>query len=191
MVLRRLDIPFRDAAASDLAWSLLPGAVAPGSLAHLRAPRRGPATVDLHVLGASHAVEVSLDGGPVLTEVVAYGAPGGRALDLAPAELVRGAFRYRFASMVEHHERAEMEPVARDLQARLEGRSDALFATFPGVPGAVTALRATRVAGGTGWETWHLYPERGEVVRTSTLIAPVGARSAPVTGPLPLAGSAS
>jgi hypothetical protein len=189
-VLRRLDIPFRDAAASDLAWSLLPGAVAPEALAHLRAPVTGPATIDLHVLGASHAVEVAMDG-VVLTEVVAYGAPAGRTLEQAPAELVRGALSYRFASTVEHHAPEAMEGIARALQDRLEGRPDAILATFPGAPGAVTALRAVAVDEGTGWETWHLYPERGEVVRTATAIAPVRAHASPVGDAPALVGSAS
>jgi hypothetical protein len=189
-VLRRLDIPFRDAAASDLAWSLLPGAVAPEALAHLRAPRSGAATVDLHVLGASHAVEVTL-GDVVLTEVVAYGAPEGRTLTQAPAELVRDGLSYRFDSVVERHAPEAMEGIARALQDRLEGRSDALLATFPGAPGAVTALRATTDAAGAGWETWHLYPERGEVVRTSTTVAPVGARPARAADAPALAGAAS
>jgi hypothetical protein len=189
-VLRRLDIPFRDAAASDLAWSLLPGAAAPEALAHLRAPGTGSATVDLHVLGASHAVEVAV-AGVVLTEVVAYGAPEGRTLEQAPAELVRGGLSYRFDSTVEHHAPEAMEGIARTLQERLEGRPDALFATFPGAPGAVTALRATSVADGAGWETWHLYPERGEVVRTATSVAPVGARSARAADAPTLVGSVS
>ncbi|WP_022927008.1 DUF2617 family protein [Patulibacter americanus] len=189
-MLRRLDIPFRDAAASDLAWSLLPGAVAPEALAHLRASGTGTATLDLHVLGASHAVEVAV-GGVVLTEVVAYGAPEGRTLQQAPTELVRDGLSYRFASTVEHHAPEAMEGIARTLQDRLEGQPDALFATFPGAPGAVTALRATSVADGAGWETWHLYPERGEVVRTSTSVAPVGAPSVPASAPLPLAGAVS
>jgi hypothetical protein len=188
-VLRRLDIPFRDAAASDLAWSLLPGAVAPEALAHLRVPRTGPATLDLHVLGASHAVEVALDD-VVLTEVVAYGAPDGRTLGQAPAELVRGGLRYRFDHAVERCAPAAVADVARDLRERLEGRPDALFATFPGAPGAATALLATTVARGAGWETWHLYPERGEVVRTVTTIAPVGAPASPAGAPV-LVGSAS
>jgi hypothetical protein len=187
-VLRRLDIPFRDAAAADLAWSLLHGAVAPEALAHLRAPRTGPATVDLYVLGASHAVEVAMNG-VVLTEVVAYGAPDGRTLEQAPAALVRGGLSYHFDSTVEHHPLDAMEGIARALQDRLEGRADALFATFPGAPGAVTALRATAVADGAGWETWHLYPERGEVVRTATSIASV--RASAGAGAPALVGSAS
>lgn len=190
-MLRRLDVPFRDAQAADLAWSLQPGAVAPASLTRMTVPRRGPARVTLHVLGASHAVEVALAGEVLLTEVVAYGAPHGRALDEAPAELVRDGFRYRFASMVERHASAEMASVAAELQGALEGRADALLATFPGVPGAVTALRATPAADGAGWESWHLYPERGEVVRTSTLIAPVGTPSRPGRGPASLVEAAS
>ncbi|MGX6450135.1 DUF2617 family protein, partial [Patulibacter sp. S7RM1-6] len=53
-----------------------------------------------------------------------------------------------------------------------------LFAAFPGAPGAATALRALAVPDGAGWETWHLYPERREVVRTRTTVAPL-AEAAP------------
>jgi hypothetical protein len=171
-VLRRLHVPFRDAAAGDLAWSLLPGAAAPAALARLDVPATGAARVRLHVLGASHAVELALPDGRRLTEVVAYGAPAGRALATAPSEVVRDGLRYRFASSVDRDTAEGVAALADALREGLEGAPDALFAAFPGAPGAATALRTVDVPGGAGWETWHLYPERGEVVTTSTTVVP-------------------
>jgi hypothetical protein len=171
----RLHVPFRDAAAGDLAWSLLPGAAAPAALARLDVPGTGDARVRLHVLGASHAVELALPDGGRLTEVVAYGAPAGRALAAAPAEVVRDGLRYRFGSAVDVRTPEAVAALAAELRAALEGAPDALLAAFPGAPGAATALRAVDVPGGAGWETWHLYPERGEVVTTRTTVVPAGA----------------
>ncbi|WP_210495709.1 DUF2617 family protein [Patulibacter sp. SYSU D01012] len=168
----RLDVPFVDAAAEDLAWALLPGTVAPAGLAAIDVPG-GAASARLHVLGASHAVELTFAGGARLTEVVACGAPDGRALAAAPARLVRDGLEYRFAADVETTTAAAVATLADDLRAELAGHDGALFAAFPGAPGAATALRTLPVPGGAGWETWHLYPERHEVVRTRTTVAPL------------------
>jgi hypothetical protein len=53
----------------------------------------------------------------------------------------------------------------------LAQRPGTLVAAFPGAPDALTAVRA-RPAGprGAAWESWHLYPSSGEVVRTATTV---------------------
>ncbi|MGE4427114.1 MAG: DUF2617 family protein [Solirubrobacteraceae bacterium] len=175
-MLTRLEIPFADAAAADLAWSLRPGAVASGAVARLDVPLpRRADRLCLHVLGASHAVEVELDG-TALTEIVACGAPDGRPLADAPAVVERPGLRYAFSSTVERPAAAEITRLAERLQDELAGRDDALLARFPGAPEAITGLRARPRGAATGWETWHLYPERREVVRTYTtvLLLPAG-----------------
>lgn len=179
-----LDVPFRDASAGDLAWSLLAGAAAPDALASLDVGT-GALAVRLHVLGASHAVELRI-GERRLTEVVACGAPQGRPLGDAPSAIERDGLRYRFHATVDAPGGAAVLALGEELRAICEGRPDALAAAFPGASGALTALRTTvdgdpsrgRDAGDhaahgptAGWQTWHLYPERGEVVRTRTSVA--------------------
>ncbi|WP_320672789.1 DUF2617 family protein [Patulibacter defluvii] len=168
-MLVQLDVPFRDAAADDLAWSLLPGASAPAALASAEVAL-GDLRLRLHVLGASHAVEVAA-GDRRLTEVVAYGAPDGRTLAAAPASVERDGLRYRFAATVERPGRAAVAALGAELRADGGGR-DRLLAAFPGTPDALTALRLLPDAE-PGWESWHLYPERGEVVRTRTTVTVV------------------
>ena len=199
-MLLRLDTPFRDAAADDLAWSLRrdePAAATAGGIAPCspaEAPRgaraaapwvpaglarldvdAGPFRAALHVLGASHAVELTVDGRR-LVEVVACGAPDGRPLELAPGELAVGdGRRYRFEAEILRRRPADVAALADRLRDRIGGDRHGLVGEFPGAPGALTALRAWRAGrDGVAWETWHLYPERGEVVRTTTAVgAPV------------------
>jgi hypothetical protein len=180
-VLLQLDVPFRDAASTDLVWSLLPGAAAPAALAALDVTI-GAVALRLHVLGASHAVEVRA-GDRRLTEVVACDALGGRALAGAPPVVDHDGLRYRFEAEVEERGAAGVAALGEQLRAACAERSDALLAAFPGAPGALTALCPTRLddpsSATAGWETWHLYPERGEVVRTRSSVsiaAPADAR---------------
>jgi len=180
-VLTRLDIPFADASAGELAWSLRPGAVASGGLARLDVPLpRRADRLRLHVLGASHAVELELDG-VALTETVACGAPHGRPLASAPPVVDHPGLRYAFAWTVERPDADRIPRLAHRLEEELAGRDDALLAWFPGAPDAVTALRARPRGAATAWETWHLYPERGEVVHTVTTVLslPAGAEPRP------------
>jgi hypothetical protein len=48
----------------------------------------------------------------------------------------------------------------------------ALVAEFPGSPLAVTALSAGTSGAGVTWQTWHAYPQVGELVWTSSVVSP-------------------
>lgn len=172
-----LAVPFVDASAAALSWSLGEpeqdalcasvvdlGDLLPG------------AALELRVLGASHQVRVRCahdDGRPALSEVVAC-LPG-RAGGLPPEHRAQvGRTAYRFSSTVL---RTDPDGVARavdDLLRRLGGAPDALVGVFPGRRHAVTAVEPVRGRVGeeveVGWTTWHTYPEAGEVVRTATTL---------------------
>jgi hypothetical protein len=165
-----IDVPFRDAAASDLAWALERDDRAPRGLVHLDVAA-GPVAVRLHVLGASHAVELTLPGDVRVTETVACGVPGGRALETAPERVDAHGVRYAFAADVEVAGTDAVVALADELHRTLTADPHGIVATFPGAEGAATALRATLAPGAVAWDTWHLYPERGEVVRTRSSVA--------------------
>lgn len=178
-----IDVPFRDAAASDLAWALEPDAGAPAGLAHLDVAA-GPCTLRLHVLGASHAVELRLPGGARVTETVACGIAGGRALDRAPARVDDHGVSYGFVADVERPGTDAVVALATELHETLTADPHGIVAAFPGSPGAATGLRARVGTDEVAWDTWHLYPERGEVVRTRTTVALADhAASFTATGP--------
>ncbi|CAB4906851.1 unannotated protein [freshwater metagenome] len=185
-----IDVPFRDAAASDLAWALEQGGRPPAGLAHVDVVS-GPFDLRLHVLGASHAVELVLPDGARVTETVACGIDGGRALEHAPDRVDEHGLRYAFSAHVDAPGTAAVVALADELHRTLAGDPGGIVATFPGAPGAATGLRARPTADGAAWDTWHLYPERGEVVRTRTSVvlaaavdpsAPDAARDPGATG---------
>jgi hypothetical protein len=178
-----IDVPFRDAAAADLGWALAADAGPPTGLARLDVAAGGWA-VRLHVLGASHAVELASPRGDRLTETVACGVAGGRLLDRAPASVDADGVRYGFAADVDRPGTAAVEALADELATALAADPHGLVARFPGAPGALTGLRARITPEGAEWDTWHLYPERGEVVRTrsSAALAALAAPAVPTAG---------
>ncbi|MEJ3743404.1 DUF2617 family protein [Actinomycetes bacterium KLBMP 9797] len=145
-MLVRLDVPYADSTAGDLSFALgLPVLPALHTL-------RLSATLELRLLGASHQV-VAGD----LVETVAC-LPG-RAPHLPPSVDDPG---YRFAATVERLDRTVAAALWRDLVRDPR----ALVGVFPGDPDAVTALRADD----HGWQTWHAYPQTGELVVTRTVL---------------------
>ncbi len=56
--------------------------------------------------------------------------------------------------------------------AACEADPNALVAEFPGSPLAVTALSAASCEDGVAWETWHAYPQAGELVYTKSVVSP-------------------
>ncbi|MDO9409433.1 DUF2617 family protein [Patulibacter sp.] len=168
-----IDVPFRDAAATDLAWALEPDAAPSAGLAHVDVVT-GAFDLRLHVLGASHAVELLVPGGRRVTETVACGIAGGVALDRAPGRIDAHGLRYAFSADVETAGTAAVVALADELHRTLTEDPAGIVATFPGAPGAATGLRAHATADGAAWDTWHLYPERGEVVRTRSSVALLG-----------------
>lgn len=178
-----IDVPFRDAAAADLAWALERDGASPDGLARLEVPAGGT-TLTLHVLGASHAVELQGPDGSRVVETVACGIAGGRALLSAPARIDLDGARYAFSAHVDVPGTAAVEALAADLGDVLTADPRGVVATFPGAPGAATGLRARVEPDGVAWDTWHLYPERGEVVRTRSSVV-----ASPVERPLAAAAT--
>jgi len=106
--------------------------------------------VELGLLGHSHQVCVA-----DLVETVACvpGVPG----QLPPS---MAAGRYRFTASV-----TPLDLQAAAIAAAVGTDPRGLVGVFAG--DAFTALRATAVPGGARWETWHAYPQTGELVHTT------------------------
>ena len=174
-MLSQLAVPFVDARASALSWWL--GDDAPAALAELVLTGRDGSRLELRLLGASHHVVASTRVARC-PEVVACGRPA-RALPARHDGEVDGA-SYRFTSATATYPPAALARVARDLRRRASGATDALVGVFPGSPDALTVLRGRELARGWAWESWHVYPGPGEVVRTrSRLVAPHRGAGAP------------
>lgn len=162
-MLHDLDVPYLDAAASQLVWEL--GAAPQPPVASARVELGGGHWLDVRLLGASHQVLVrDRAGGVACSELVACrpGTPG----SLPPAARHHdGDVDYGFRSFVRRVDAPTLAGLATELRRRAEGPA-VLAATFPGSPDALTAVAITA----TGWNTWHLYPQSGEVVETVTTL---------------------
>lgn len=154
--------PFVDVRGETLRWAL--GLPELPALAVRELTAEDGRQVQLRVLGASHQVVVRRGAQVVVTETVACDLPASAAL---PGEVDRGG--YRFHSAVERHEPAAFAAAVTALVDQLADDPAAIVAEFPGLPHAVTAL-AARTSGRLGWQTWHCYPQTGELVSTSTLL---------------------
>lgn len=164
-MLAQLAVPFRDTSAADLLVAVHAGADAPPGLRAMAAAS-GAFVLELRVLGASHAVIARVPDGRALTEVVACDAPAGAPL--TGGVRLEGGLRHSFTATVEH---GDVAARADELRA-LAGTAGALVAAFPGQRDALTAVCARPGAGAVAvWETWHLYPGAGELVRTTTTLA--------------------
>lgn len=161
-----LDVPFADVRGDTLRWTLAPTPCTP--LASRAVRLEGGLTVTLSVLGASHQVVVRHHDRPLLHETIACGITEAEPL---PAEHATGG--YRLASHVEELGAEELAAEASRLVERLNGRTDAVVAHFPGDPHAVTALALEGAGDGEiAWRTWHTYPQTGEIVATTTSYRP-------------------
>ena len=158
-----LSAPYADVRAADLVLELDVPAVLP--LEQLDA-RLGAFALQLGVLGHSHQV-VARWGGERLTERVA--CRPGAAGDLPPARQVdRTTHRYAFRAEVGRLDDRRAVALARAIAADDRG----IVGVFAGADAAFTGLRAATIPGGVRWETWHAYPQTGELVATTgTVIA--------------------
>jgi hypothetical protein len=156
-----LSAPFIDTRAADLVWSLDPRVPVPAPLATL--PLRAPGVeLDLHLLGASHRIEVRA---PFpLVETVAC-LPGGSSGLPPHARHEADGLRYEFRTEISRPRAADFGTAVERLLADLP--EDALVGRFAGERHALTALAAS-VAGPTAvaWRTWHVYPQTNEIVET-------------------------
>ena len=161
-----LDVPFADVRGNTLRWSLAPIECTP--LASRTVDFGTGLTVTLSVLGASHQVVVRRHDRPILHETIACGIAGAAPLPAAHAE---GS--YSLGSHVATLDPEELAERAAELVERLEGRTDAVVAHFPGDPHAVTALALEELGEWQiTWSTWHTYPQTGEIVATVTSYRP-------------------
>lgn len=125
--------------------------------------------IELRVLGASHQVVAELGGGR-WSETVACLAGHGALPETD--ETADGALRCRFVARCFRLTPAEFAARVRELRQRCDRRRDALAATFPGSPLAVTALLASAANSGLRWQSWHAYPQTAELVETTSLVTP-------------------
>jgi hypothetical protein len=164
-----LDVVPRDVRADAL--GLVLDAPAPAALAELTVHDGRGGSLTLGVLGASHVVTATVPGHAVTEQVSCDAvAAGGTQL---PRSARSGA--HRLTSATREVPPAELAAVAGRLHRLAEGSPDWLYGTFPGGPGAGTALTAAALPeGGWTWESWHLYPgeERGVIVTTRSRWTP-------------------
>ncbi len=157
--------PFADVRGDALRWALdLPPRDA---LAVREVALPDGLTVGLQVLGASHQVLVRRGGDVLLSETVACDLDD--ALPLPERSRRTG---YHFGSSVERLDPEAFRDRVAGIVERLDGRADAIVAGFPGTPYAVTAIALEASRGSLGWQTWHAYPQTGELIRTSTQLHP-------------------
>lgn len=159
-----LTAPYADVRAADLVLEL----DAPEAPAlEILELALGGFQLELRLLGHSHQVVVSAPGFE-LSETVSCRPEAGEEGRLPAARAVRRDGRaYAFAAELlplgEFADGALVAAVAEDPRG--------LVGSFAGQAGAFTALRAAEVdepgASGVRWETWHAYPQTGELVRTT------------------------
>jgi hypothetical protein len=156
----RIDTRFADSRAADL--SLTYGLRPLPALGTHRVTLGG-LTVELRVLGASHQVVVG-----DWSETVACLPDRPGALPTREEHRL-GDHLVRFEAVCERP--ADFAATVSRIVADSAADPHALVAEFPGSPLAVTALSAREVDGGVRWQTWHAYPQVGELVRTSSVVS--------------------
>ncbi|MCA1655864.1 MAG: DUF2617 family protein [Pseudonocardiaceae bacterium] len=90
----------------------------------------------------------------------------------AREEQVVGDYLVRFAAECLRLGPTEFADEVARIVAGCESDEAALVGEFPGSPLAVTALSARALRTGVAWQTWHAYPQVGELVWTSTVVSP-------------------
>lgn len=156
-----IDTRFADSRAADL--SLAYG-LQPLHALGTHQVTLGSTTLELRVLGASHQVVI---GGWSETVACLPGRPG-----LLPSreEQVVGDYRVRFEARCDHPD--DFAGAVSRIVADCAADPHSLVAEFPGSPLAVTALSAQETRDGVSWQTWHAYPQAGELVWTSSVVSP-------------------
>lgn len=124
----------------------------------------GGVTLELRVLGASHQVVIG-----DWSETVACLPDRPGALPERETRTV-GDYLVRFEASCSRP--ASFDETVSRIVAECEEDPHSLVAGFPGSPLAVTALSARPDKDGVRWETWHAYPQVGELVWTSSVVSP-------------------
>lgn len=209
-----VEVPFADTAAADLTFSLTQGRLPSvhSTVAHLTAGSGRALRVELAVLGCSHQVIVS-GGGTAFIETLACLPSSAPALpDSRLTAGIAGAGVHDFRSRVEHVAADRFLTAVDDIVRAARGAEHHAVVSFPGHPGAVTALALGTFAtagdpaetdaeagadaeAGTGgahptgdalsWRTWHCYPQHGEIVHTRTTLTGLAHAFRPSAGAHP------
>ncbi len=161
-MLVRLDLPFADVRASDLALAL--DAPPQPALETLVVEASGY-RLELRLLGSSH--QAIVDG--LVTETVACGLGPGGGLPQR-ARHTAGSAAYSFTARVQRLEPFAYAAAARRAISAAATDDHGLVGLFPGPDAAFTALRACAVPRGVTWDTWHGYPQSGELVLTRSAL---------------------
>lgn len=155
-----LTVPYADTRADQLTLTI--GQPPLPALAE-RDWHLGAITVSLRLLGASHQVFVRGDVDFAETLACLPGRSG--ALPTTFHDV-----GYRFDAVVTTEPETSLRNVVHDLTARAAAADDAgapaLLGRFPRHPLAVTALFAQLSQTHVRWQTWHVYPQSGEIVAT-------------------------
>jgi hypothetical protein len=157
----RIDTRFADSRAADL--SLAYG-LAPLPALGTHTVTLPGITLSLRVLGASHQVVVG-----DWSETVACLPDRPGALPATEETLV-GDHLVRFRAQCLRPK--DFASRVRRIVAECAADENALVGEFPGSPLAVTALAARASGDGAAWQTWHAYPQVGELVWTSSEVTP-------------------
>ncbi len=158
-----LTAPYADVCAADLVLEL---DATPAVALEVLTLELAGFTLELRLLGHSHQAVVTAPGGFALSETVSCRPAEPGHLPAARA-LRRDGHAYAFSAEIVPIEEVDGDGLATAVAIDPHG----LVGDFAGLPGAFTALRAAAIeepdATGVRWETWHAYPQNGELVRTS------------------------
>ncbi len=170
-MLVRLDLPFADVRASDLALAF--DAPVQPALEVLRV-EEGRFPLELRLLGSSHQAIVA----GVVSETVACGIAADGGLPPRAGREAAGAI-YSFTARIQRLEPFAYAAAARRAISAAAADPQGLVGLFP-VAGAAdgeeaageafTALRAKVLPRAVTWDTWHGYPQSGELVVTRSAL---------------------
>jgi hypothetical protein len=163
----RLEVPFVDAVAADLALSL--GAPLQRAVSAFEI-QSGEYRAELRLLGCSHQALLAADGYE-LSELVACQSGQSGPLPQRVSD-TQGGRRYEFRARTRVLDADAYRAQARDVMEDVAALERGLVGTFPQPDGAFTALRftASESVGAIACETWHGYPQTGEIVFTSSQV---------------------
>lgn len=170
MTILQLPVPYADTSAGMLSYALgLPTQAALGDLVVTAAAGPGT-TLTLRLLGASHQALLDTASGRISETVACLDA----VTPTLPARVRRmlPVGPYRFAARVHRLGADELRREVDRLRRRLARQRHVLIGAFPGATDAVTALLAEPRPNhdAVRWQTWHVYPQTGEVVHTHSVV---------------------
>jgi hypothetical protein len=158
-----LEVPYADTGADQLCLSFDEPLLPALSTVHCAFVR---VELTLRLLGASHQVRVvTADTETVETLACLPGRPRTLPTDIDAA-------RISFRSHIERHDAASLTALAARVSDQATG-PHSLIGHYPGHPNAFTAIIATDLGHRARWDTWHAYPQTGDVVVTSSVFEAV------------------